>query len=333
VAAVFCLTAIPAVAVGAAVHQVKVAAATADTSRHGTAALHGFRLPPQHGHSLTPNARDFAAPGKPGGPLLLFLPATGEQPSDYKNFLGTAHAVGYHVLGLDYWNRGRSVARTCESDPDCYTAVQRNRFDGSAPSRFSHVRPAGSILTRLQLALGYLTHRDPSAGWGRYLNHGDSDDGINWSHIVLAGHSQGGGESAYIAHRFEVQGVLMFSSPVETDHGVAASWMAASGATPSSRMYGLDDVHDVFFKRITGSWRVLGLGAFGRADHGAAPIPSARADSHELLSTFNLGTPVQAHGRTVNDSGPVTARGVPRFRAVWQWMLGKVYNAPAESAL
>ncbi len=159
--------------------------------------FHRFRLGSIAGERLEPNRDDFAARTDRDGPLLLFLPATRAKPAQYQRFLATALGDGYHVLGLDYWNLGKTLSGTCEADARCYGQVQRNRFDGSRPSRFSQVTPAGSIVSRFRNAIEYLDDHDPDGGWGRFV---DAREGIDWSDIVVAGHSQGGGEAAYIAH-------------------------------------------------------------------------------------------------------------------------------------
>ncbi|MHC5796264.1 BPSS1187 family protein [Lacisediminihabitans sp. FW035] len=279
-----------------------------------SAPLISFRLGPSQGQTLFPNQRNYAQHAVSPGPLLLFLPATGARPWDYRTFLRTAVASGYDVLGLDYWNRGKSVVRTCGSNPECYTAVQRNRFDGSAPSEASNVDPANSILNRLTLALAHLATVDPAGQWGRYLDDGE----VDWTRIVLAGHSQGGGESAYISHLHLVHGVLMFSSPVETNDGVPAAWMREPGVTPASRMYGFVNQHDMYFSKIIGSWSELKMQRAGMpAD---VPVPSG---SHQLVSTLDVGTPVQSHGRTVSDSTPRATDGIPLFDPTWKWMLAQ----------
>jgi hypothetical protein len=109
--------------------------------------FHRFRLGTINGQRLEPNRDDFAARTNADGPLLLFLPATRAKPADYQLFLGTALQDGYHVLGLDYWNLGRTLSGTCEADAHCYGQVQRNRFDGSRPSEFSAVA-AGVVSSR-----------------------------------------------------------------------------------------------------------------------------------------------------------------------------------------
>jgi hypothetical protein len=274
--------------------------------------LISFALPRLTGNIVSPNALNYAKSGRPGSPLLLFLPATGAVPAHYQEFLSTASSLGFHVLALDYWNRGKSVVRTCASNPNCYTAVQQNRFNGSSPTAFSAIAPQDSILSRLHEALGYLSRSDPAGDWSEYSTRGH----IDWSQIVLAGHSQGGGESAFIAHGHKVHGVLMFSSPVESDDGIAASWMSTPGKTPASSMYGLVNDNDIYYSHVVGSWSALGLGT---SVHSSGLPAGNRA--HLIVNTLDLGTPEQSHGRSVSDSTPRNAAGVPLLEPVWNWML------------
>ena len=271
-----------------------------------------FRLPYLDGIAPAPDFPNLARAADRPAPLLLFLPATGAVPGDYTAFLKTGADAGYSVLGLDYPNLGRSVTRTCLGDARCYTTLQRNRLTG-APSRFSHVSTANSILSRFRGAIHYLERHDPGGRWGRYLEHGR----VDWSRIVLAGHSQGGGESAFIAHYYRVQGVLMFSSPVESYDDVTASWMKDRGATPIGRMYGFDVVGDLYQRRIAGSWRTLGLRTEGRP----VPVPTG---GHAMLSSLPVGNPLQTHGRSVDDRTPRDADGIPTFAPTWRWMLDQV---------
>jgi pimeloyl-ACP methyl ester carboxylesterase len=281
-------------------------------------------LPELNGARFTPNARDIAVRSISTGPLLLFLPATGAVPRDYSAFLDTASSLGYHVLALDYWNLGLSVARTCGTDPVCYGDVVANRFDGSHAGIHSSVASNDSIVTRLTHALTVLHARDPAGGWERYLSGGR----VRWNRLVLAGHSQGGGEAAYIAHRHRVQGVLMFASPVASDGTVVATWLSDRGATSIDRYYGLDDVHDVYLRRIEGSWAAMGLSGAEQSVAVNSGLPFV--GGHRMLSNAELGTARQAHGRIVDDNGPRTKAGSPLFQPIWQWML-KAVRAPTAS--
>ncbi|MCI1207571.1 MAG: hypothetical protein LKF98_04780 [Microbacteriaceae bacterium] len=277
----------------------------------GTVRFRTFRLSSEAG-LLHPNAPDIAHAGRAGAPLLLFLPATGAIPQDYRRILTVAVRLGYSVLGLDYWNLGASVTRTCRSVADCYTRLQRNRFTGQDPGRFSRVNAANSIRHRLLLALRVLKAKDPNGGWANYF-HGTT---IRWGHIVLAGHSQGGGESAFISHSHRVRGVLMFSSPVETYDDVVASWMEHPGKTPARDMYALDSTNDIYADRIVRSWPHLGLNRLGATHTARTPT-----GSHRLVTTLHLGDPHQAHDRTATDATPLTHSGTPKLQRTWRWML------------
>ncbi|MET0992022.1 MAG: hypothetical protein ABWX66_06470 [Lacisediminihabitans sp.] len=278
--------------------------AQADTPDHDgpESSLISFRLPETSDAFLTPNARNFAVSGTTGSPLLLFLPATRSIPRDYRSFLDTAASLGYHVLALDYPNRGESVVRLCAGNPRCYGAVQRNRFEGGGASAFSAVDRRDSILNRLRMSLTHLQQSDQGGGWSRYY----SGDRIRWNRIVVAGHSQGGGLSAYIAHRYRVHGALMFSSPVQSDAGVPARWMRTSGATPASAMYGLVDRGDRYVANVTASWATLGM-----------------TGQHAIVSELDLGSPRDSHLRTVTDLTP-RAEGAPLLAPTWRWMLSQV---------
>jgi hypothetical protein len=286
--------------------------------------FHRFRLGAIDGERLEPNRDDFAARTASAGPLLLFLPATRARPADYQRFLTTALGDGYHVLGLDYWNLGKTLSGTCEADPHCYGKVQRNRFDGTRQSDFSDVSPAGSIVSRFRDAIAHLDDVDPKGGWGRFVT---ADTDIAWQDVVVAGHSQGGGEAAYIAHIRPVLGALMFSSPVESLGPAHAAWMDRPGRTPASRMYAIDDVRDVFGPRIRGSWRVLGLDA--PATEGGQPGPwrtdtAAPPDGwvpHAILTDIRVGSPAESHSRIIKDTTPLDAAGQPRLQGLWQWLL------------
>ena len=279
-------------------------AAHAETPDHDGpgSSLISFRLPETSDAFLSPNARNFAVSGTAGSPLLLFLPATRAIPRDYRSFLDTAASLGFHVLALDYPNRGKSVVHLCAGNPRCYGQVQRNRFQGGDRNAFSSVDRQDSILNRLRMSLTYLERTDPGGAWSRYRSGSD----IRWGRVVVAGHSQGGGLSAYIAHRFRVHGALMFSSPVQSDAGVPARWMRREGATPTSAMYGLVDAGDRYSTNVTSSWATMGM-----------------TGTHAIVTGLDLGSPRDSHLRTVTDLTP-RVDGDPVLAPAWRWMLDQV---------
>jgi pimeloyl-ACP methyl ester carboxylesterase len=249
---------------------------------------------------FAPNAHNLAAIGDERAPLLVFLPATRAVPASYSAFLAVAHDLGYSVLALDFFNRGLSLVKTCAGIPDCYGTVQRNRFDGSSPSAWSAVAPSNSIMARLHAALDQLDAMEPEAGWARFAPNG----AVDWRSVVVAGHSQGGGQAAFIAHEHPVRAVLMFSAPAQTDDGVPASWLAEPGATPPDRMSGFISRGDVYFDNVMSTWRALGL-----------------AGTSRIVTDVALGTPGESHSRSVNDSTPRDGSGVPLFVREWTAML------------
>jgi pimeloyl-ACP methyl ester carboxylesterase len=277
-----------------------------------------FRIGSVAGRELTPNAQDFAARTVANGPLLLFFPATGSEPSRYQLFLSTAEDAGYHVLGLDYWNLGQTLSGTCTNHPHCYSQVQRNRFDGTASSSYSQVEPAGSITSRFRDAIAHLEKVDPAGGWSQFLA---SDGDIQWQNIVVAGHSQGGGMAAFIAHIRPVEGAIMFSSPVESDGQFHAAWMNYPGVTPTSREYAIDDVHDPFGPKIWGSWKVLGLDGANGPWRTTTNAPTGTQDPHAILSTYDFGYGGDAHSLEIDDQTPLDAKGTPKFLGLWHWLL------------
>lgn len=277
-----------------------------------------FRLGAVAGAQLTPNQDDYAARTVANGPLLLFFPATGARPGEYRLFLDTAEDAGYHVLGLDYWNLGRTLSGTCTTNPRCYTELQWNRFNGSDSSSYSRVSPAGSITARFRDAITHLEQVDPAGGWNQFLSASGT---IEWSHIVVAGHSQGGGMAAFIAHFRSVAGAIMVSSPVESDGTFHASWMDHPSATPVARQYAIDSQQDGFGPKIWGSWRVLGFsGAQGPWRTELQP-PAVGQNPHAIITTYPFPPHSDAHSLIIEDLTPLTTAGAPRMLPLWHWLL------------
>jgi pimeloyl-ACP methyl ester carboxylesterase len=272
-----------------------------------------FQLP---GDDIRPNARNWAQAGTTGSPLLLFLPATRSIPRHYELFLSCAASLGFTVLALDYANRGPSLAAMCAGLPDCYEAVQLNRFDGTAPNRWSAVDETNAILGRLVRALAELSELDPEGGWENWLRAGEP----RWDRVVVAGHSQGGGQAAFIGKRHPLLGTIMFSAPAQTDAGVSAPWLSVPGRTPPSRSFGFVSAHDGYFESVVNSWKALGL---------ATPVDvesGLRSGAHAVVSDFPLGTAAEAHRRSISDSTPLDHTGSPVFEPVWRYLLDAVWH-------
>lgn len=273
-----------------------------------------------------PQDPDLAAvdPAVPqNGELFVFLPGTGGQPDCCRDLIETAARTGFLAVGLAYLN-AQAVGRICGDDLTCYATVRQDDFDGSAPSPFSHVDATDSIQARLVDLLRYLASSHPSQGWEQFI------DGAApaWSRIVVAGHSQGGGDAAYIAKIRQVEGVVLLAAPVDSSTGyppVAADYLTTGHLTPLARYVGFDHTRDPFHDKIVADWAALGLQSFGPArsvDGDRSPF----GGSHELLTSTTVPpgpAPVLAtHDSTAVDSQtPTCPDGSTAFVPVWRYMM------------
>jgi hypothetical protein len=300
-----------------------VPAALVMTSAHSRVSTHTV-LPAQVDASVTgPNNPSIAMTGPrshSNGLLLVFLPGTGGKPGCCQLFLREAVSLGYHALGLTY-NNGTAVGAVCLNDLSCFGLVRRNRFDGTSASGYSSLPAQDGIASRLSSLLSYLGRHSPHEGWGRFLRHGAPD----WSHTVVAGHSQGGGEAAFIGTIRRLRGVITLSSPPDTNLShQPAMWVLGvpHGLTPIDRIVGFVHSGDPFYPRILADWQALDLGSLGpltSVDDNSPPYQH----THQLLSSAPLPLVILAqHDSTAVDSAtPACASGSPRYGPVWKYML------------
>lgn len=247
------------------------------------------------------------------GRLLIFLPGTDAQPRAYQRILTAAASLGYHVIGLAYPN-SESVANLCDGDPACYEPVRREIFEGGDFAPQVSVDSANAILNRTVKLLQYLDASFGDEHWGQFLNGG----GLRFDRIAVAGHSQGGGEAAYIAKVREVARVAMFSAPVDAVDGASAPWIDTNHVTPVDRYFGFAHESDPAFADITTNWVSLGLGSASDrvlVDSSAAPFGGA----HQLETALRVGRP---HNSTAVDADTPTTLGEPVYADVWLTMFG-----------
>ena len=174
---------------------------------------------------------------------------------------------------------------------------------GAPVSEKINVDPANSILNRLQKLLVYLVNHDPDGGWGEFVDGGQPV----WSHIVVAGHSQGSGHAAYIGKMFKVDEVLMFSGPQDylDDLDKPAPWLARPSATPPSRFFAFLNENDPFnvHHQIANCTVLMGL-----ANPKTRMVePGEAIDGDDQI--FVNDQTEQAHGSTIS----------PQFENVWKY--------------
>lgn len=267
------------------------------------------------------------------GELFLFLPGTGGQPDCCQYLLETAAQSGFMALGLTYDNT-EAVGQICRNNQVCYTVVRQDDLDGSTPGSYADITPTNSIQSRLVDLLRYLAARHPLQGWSQFLVGSTP----LWSKIVVAGHSQGGGDAAYIAKVRAVEGVVMLSSDVDstaTDPPVAATYLTTGHLTPLDRYVGFDHTRDPFNDKIEADWTALDLQSFGPAvsvDGNAPPF----GNSHELLTSTQVppgpAPALATHDSTAVDSQtPLCSNATLAFVPVWRYMLQVAGGLPITS--
>jgi len=255
--------------------------------------------------------------------LFVFLPGTGGQPDCCTDLLDTAAETGFHVVGLTYPNT-TAVGAVCRNNLACYATVRQDDFDGTDPNPYVHVVPTNAISARLADLLRYLSVHYPSEHWSQFMTGASP----TWKHIVVGGHSQGGGDAAYIGKIREVEGVVMLSSVVDsttTDPPVAATYLRTGHLTPLTHYVGFDHLRDPFFNKIITDWTALDLQTFGpeiAVDGRRTPFEA----THELVTAAIVAAgPVPAlatHDSTAVDTQtPRCSNGTPAFAPVWRYML------------
>jgi hypothetical protein len=281
--------------------------------------------------------------------LFVFLPGSDGSPSLYMDILEEGSSRGYHALGLAYPN-SPPIGVTCNSsmDPNCFWDVRMAVVTGSF-SQDTAIALKDSIVVRLQNTLAYLSTNSAysAQGWGQYLN---TDGSVNWSLVVIAGHSQGGGHAAVIAKNYAVMRACYFASPPDWNTGNQtplnrpAAWEDPTNAsyphmTPASAQFGFAGLNDTsvpWTSGVSGAtttiqlqviWQTMGLAAFGSPaliNLTSSTVPNT--GTHELTTdatpTDSNATGTPTHGVTVRDAfTPINpATNLPLFAPAWDYL-------------
>jgi len=269
------------------------------------------------------------------GKLLVFLPGTQGRPSQYTYILRAAASRGFHAIGVNYPNQ-TAMGTLCQTspEPDCYWIARSEVvFGGGTPvSGQTAVTQADSIVNRVNKLLLWLKNNHPSEGWGLFLLGNET---VDWSKVVLAGHSQGGGHVGVLAKTVALGRAVYFSSPDDwqASTNTPARWtLTRPNVTPASQQYGFGSDFDTLVPNdhTYAHWNNLGLykPASGPVlvDGGDSPF----SDSHQLHTSrpYNpastAGTQaLRNHGITVVDtSTPIDGNGRPLFdtNGVWEYL-------------
>jgi pimeloyl-ACP methyl ester carboxylesterase len=252
--------------------------------------------------------------------LFLFLPGSNGLPKGQRQIMQQAASLGYPVIGLRYPNSW-TVRDLClqSLDCDCHEKIRLEILDGAHRSDEVEISRTNSIENRLVKLLSYLDQHDAAGNWQNYLE----GDAPCWDSIILAGHSQGGGQAAVIARQHEVARVIMMAAPADYSKVLKAPapWLSKPHATPTERYYGFTHVQDPGLSRQLQAWELLGLGAYGAAINVDAQTPPYN-HSHQLVTDIDPSRPGKYHGSIVVDHNtPKGSSNLKVLQQVWHYLL------------
>lgn len=279
-------------------------------------------------HETDPAIRRFDQPYRmfldasvaPRGQLLVFLPGTGATTDGQDEFGRTAAGVGYHVIYLMYPNDVPAAVCQDDVDENSFENFRREIIAGGDRDPRVAVERADSIENRLVRLVRWLASNRGDEGWGQFL----ARDSVDWSKIVLAGHSQGGGHALLMAEDHAVARVVVLGAP--KDYSVRyrrpAAWYGG-GATPASRIFAMvheQDTQAISFEQQLENLRASGLTSISGADGLAPPYGHAQVlTTHAGGRTINSGL---AHlGLVFDFMLPAGDDGRPAYRPAWIYML------------
>ncbi|MEL7472324.1 MAG: GC-type dockerin domain-anchored protein [Planctomycetota bacterium] len=269
-------------------------------------------------------------PSNDNGRLFVWLSGSGGAPGQYQALSTTAAEIGYDVVGLVYdsWP-AVNLFTTNDTDPTLPERIRRERLFGEDLFDEINVNPANSVVNRLAKIIQHQSTNHPAEPWSRYLTPSGE---VNWRRVVVGGHSQGAGHTAYLTKAFELDGALLIAGPGDFVQGLGtAPWVFEPSLTPADRCFAFTHVDDPTAPGFFGNQRILGLDAFG-------PIESVdgkaafQIDSHMLASVLPV-PPGDAHSAVAVDALlPLDANGVPVYRPAWLSMFTRVAPGPCTPA-
>jgi hypothetical protein len=208
----------------ARVHSLNTSACEGDSASPGELSCANFRHAWMADHvMLTPDVQSAT--------LVVFLAGTGAPPNDYASLLHSARSAGHYVIGLAYLSApatDRSRDSWCnyigKEDDDkigtCSDEMHERVLFGSASGilrgasrNFWNVDEANSVRSILLRAL-------KQTSWGAQFlitTSNSSESRVDWSKIIISGHSQGAGHAAYLSHRRGVFAAVLFSGPQDCE--------------------------------------------------------------------------------------------------------------------
>ena len=176
--------------------------------------------------------------------LFLFIGGTNSSSStDYNALRLHAANLGFDFINLSYPNSVPAASLANSNDSLVFDKYRQEIVYGTPVSNDVSVDSLNSIYTRTLKLIQYLEATYPSENWGQYLTTSNT---IDWSKIIVGGHSQGSGHACCLAKQHLVNRVLMFSGPNDySDYfSNSAHWLRQAGVTPTGKHFAYLSLND-----------------------------------------------------------------------------------------
>ena len=252
--------------------------------------------------------------------LVLHFVGSFDNPASTTFFPTLAANNGFKVINLQYPNDVPAITACANSEEtDCFFNYRQEIIFGIEGSIAVDVNTDNSILNRFEKLLIFLQDNFPSENWGNFLTNSGE---IDWSNILVSGHSQGGGHAAFIAKQFNVDRVLMFASPNDFRNvfSAPANWISLPSITPTSSYFAFGNLFDgvVDFNKQFEIWSEMDL--LMESDSTNVDDSACNFNNSNLLYTRSLFS--TTHSNMILDSSTPTTSNGPTFSPVWEYMLG-----------
>lgn len=253
--------------------------------------------------------------------LFVNIPGTNRTPSQCKVIAQKAVSLGYHAISLTYPNTtaGNPLCGPT-GDITCHSRLRREVIDGIDRHPSIAITPTNSIINRLTKLIAYMAKVQPTQGWGQYLL---SSGQIDWTKVIIAGHSQGGALAGVIGRFYPVKRVIMFSMVDFLNNGAIPDWEKLTAN--NDKYYSLINMNDelVPWAKVNAVWTATGWKSYGNylsVDWNAPPYKN----THLLISTYKpTSTSLDPyHNMTGVDSYfPKLSTGKYVYEKAWEYLL------------
>ena len=252
--------------------------------------------------------------------LVVYIPGTNRTPSSSKAFAVKAASMGYHAISLTYQNNSPGNPLCSPTgDTTCHVRLRREVIDGVDRHTAIAITPTNSIINRLTKLLIYMNTAQPTQGWGQYIVNGQ----INWSKVIIGGHSQGGALSGVVGKYYPAKRIILFSMVDFLNNGKIPNWekLPANNANYYSLINQNDEL--VPWAKVKAVWTAAGwttYGAYKNVDYTAYPY----SNTHLLISNVKpTSTSLDPyHNMTGVDSYmPKNSAGKYIYEKAWEYFL------------